>query len=133
MLLALALCVLSWASQPLLAAGKPLYIFGGDGHKTFLGCLNCGSNEAKSVWNEMGHFGFKNDFGIWNPFGPFANPYSPHSICNEYATDPPIVVDDDGQAYGRVTLNEYAPGSVCGASGVEQLCRAVRVICAAKG
>jgi hypothetical protein len=119
-------------SSGLLAADRPLYIFGGDDHKTFLGCLNCSSTHPKSVWNEMSQFGFRNDFGVWNSYGQFINPYSAHSMCGEYARDPPIIVDDEGNAYGRMTINEFATGSVCGANGDERLCRAVRAICESK-
>lgn len=110
----------------------PLYLFGGAGHKEFLGCLNCGSIHPKSVWNEMSTFGFKNDFGIWNPFGQFANPFSPYSMCNQYSSEAPIIVDERGNAYGRMSLNEYTPGSVCSATGSERLCEAVRVLCQSK-
>jgi hypothetical protein len=114
------------------AQTRPLYLFGGDGHKEFLGCLNCDSYHTKSVWNEMSTFGFRNDFGIWNPFGQFANPFSGHSMCNEFAFDPPVIVDDNGTSYGRMSINEFTPGSVCGIAGNNGLCRAVRAICQSK-
>lgn len=113
-------------------AATALYLFGGRGHKEFLGCLNCGSTHPKSVWNEFSNFGFKNDFGVWNPYGSYANPYSSYSMCGEYASDPPIIVDDGGNSYGRMSLNEYAPGSVCSVTGNERLCRTVRAICTGK-
>jgi hypothetical protein len=112
-------------------ADHPLYIFGGDGHKDFLGCLNCGETHPKSVWNEMSQFGFKNNFGVWNPFGQYLNPFSSYSMCNEFASDPPVIVDDQGNAYGRMSLNQFAPGSVCSATGSEKLCHSIRIICEA--
>jgi hypothetical protein len=30
-----------------------------------------------------------------------------YSACNQYASDPPVIVDQDGQFYGRLTLNSY--------------------------
>jgi len=51
------------------AQDTPLYLFGGQGHEEFLGCLNCGEHDPKSVWNSMSRFGFENDFGVWNSFG----------------------------------------------------------------
>ena len=114
------------------AQNPPLYLFGGQGHKEFLGCLNCDSIHPKSVWNEMSQFGFKNDFGVWNPFGQFINQFSSYSMCNEFSTDSPIIVDENGRAYGRMSINEFAPGSVCGATGNERLCRAVRALCKSK-
>ncbi len=120
------------AIQGAFAQDRPLYLFGGRGHKEFLGCLNCGSMHPRSVWNEMSSFGFRNDFGVWNPFRQFVNPFSAYSMCNEFASDPPIIVDDLGRAYGRMSINEFAPGSVCGVTGSEGLCRAVRAICESK-
>jgi hypothetical protein len=111
------------------AADTALYLFGGQGHKEFLGCLNCGSTHPKSVWNELSQFGFKNAFGVWNPFREFINPFSSQSMCNAFASDPPIIVDENGNAYGRMSINEFAPGSVCGVAGSERLCRTVRSIC----
>ena len=132
MLKALIVLTLVLISKVATAQNNPLYLFGGDGHKEFLGCLNCSSTHTKSVWNEMSSFGLKNDFGLWNPFGQFINPFSSYSMCNEFASDPPIIVDDEGRAYGRMSINEFAPGSVCGIKAYERLCRVVRLICQSK-
>jgi hypothetical protein len=113
------------------AADEPLYVFGGEGHREFLGCLNCSSSHPKSVWNDSSQFGFRNDFGVWSRFR-FASEFGSTTMCSQFASDPPIVVDEQGNAYGRLSINEYAPGSVCSVNGSEQLCRAVRAICAAK-
>lgn len=114
------------------AQDAPVYLFGGDGHKEFLGCLNCDSSHPKSVWNEFSQYGFKNDFGVWNPFREFTNEFSSHSMCNEFASDPPVIVDENGNSYGKLTINEFMSGSVCSARGSEKLCRATRAICASK-
>jgi hypothetical protein len=50
-------------------------------------------------------------------------------MCNEFATDPPVIVDDQGKVQGRVSINEFAPGSICGATGDEQLCEEVHTLC----
>lgn len=126
----LASCLL--VASPLAEATGPIYIFGGQGHKEFLGCLNCGEMHPKSVWNEMSTFGFKNDFGVWGSYGQYASAYSSYSMCNQYSTDAPIIVDEQGNAYGRLSLNEYAVGSVCSVTGSERLCRVVRSVCASK-
>jgi len=107
-----------------------LLLFGGSGHKEFLGCLNCSEYDGSSVWNEMSRFGLKNGFGVWNPFGSYANPFSSYSACGDFATDPPIIVDRDGRAYGRFSISEFAPGSICGASWDGRLCRALKAMCA---
>jgi hypothetical protein len=106
-----------------------LLIFGGDRHKEFLGCLNCSEMDATSVWNDMSQYGWGNGFGVWNPFGPYKNPFASQSACNEFANDPPVIVDRAGNAYGYLTVNEYKPGSVCAAQGVQKLCTALKVMC----
>lgn len=118
---------------PLAVFGTgPLLIFGGNGHKEFLGCLNCNEYHPDSVWNSFSRFGFENDFGVWNPYGEFANPFSPRSICNEFSTDPPVIVDRSGTFYGRLTVNEFAPASICGRPRTADLCKALHTICKAK-
>jgi hypothetical protein len=83
-----------------------LLIFGGPGHDTFLGCLTCSEYSSDSVHNE---YGFGNPYGqtIFNGYSQFGSPYSTYSACNPYASDPPVVVDEDGEFYGRLTLNRY--------------------------
>lgn len=85
---------------------------------------------GNSVWNEMSTYGWKNGYGKWNPYGQFKNPYSNYSACNEYTTNSPVLVDRNGKFFGRLTLNSYSVGSVCGLNGNEQICRALKVMCA---
>jgi hypothetical protein len=49
------------SSTSLIAA--EILIFGGSGHREFLGCLNCSEYSTGSIWNEYSTFGWKNDFG----------------------------------------------------------------------
>lgn len=114
---------------PIYAADAPLYIFGGQGHKEFLGCLNCGTTHPKSVWNELSTYGFKNSVGLWNPFREYVDAVSSYSMCNEFAADPPVIVDAEGNYYGRLTVNRFTSGSVCAVSGVELLCNVVQAVC----
>lgn len=114
------------------ALAVDLLVYGGHGHREFLGCLNCSDYSSDSVWNEYSRYGFLNDFGVWNPFGDYASPFSSYSMCNEYATDPPVIVDKDGNFYGRLSINPYISGSVCGVGGVEELCTAIKTICKSK-
>ena len=111
-------------------AAEDILIFGGNNHKDFLGCLTCNEMSSNSVWNEMSQYGWKNGFGKWNPFGPYKNPFSSTSACNEFSSDSPVLVDKTGAFYGRLTLNESAKGSICGPSGSERICRALKVMCA---
>lgn len=93
------------------AATQPkLMLFGGEGHETYLGCLNCSQYASDSVFNAYGTHGspYSSD-SIWNKYGTFGSPYSSESACNPYATDPPVIVDQDGSYYGRLTLNVYHP------------------------
>jgi len=90
------------ASQP----QAKLMIFGGSGHKVYLGCLNCSEFANDSVKNSFGPHGsaFAEE-SIFNHFGQYGSPYSSESACNEFAIDPPVIVDGNGRFYGRLTLN----------------------------
>lgn len=108
---------------------QEILIFGGDNNKEFLGCLTCNEYASNSVWNDMSQYGWENSFGKWNPFGQYKNPYSSHSACNSYSSGGPVLVDKQGNFYGRLTINEYADKSICGYSGNEKICRALKVMC----
>lgn len=85
-----------------------LLLFGGANHKVFLGCLNCGRFDAGSVCNRFGDYGNRfNSDSIWNRFGDYGSRFSMFSPWNKYASDPPIVVDGDGNSYGYFTSNRY--------------------------
>lgn len=71
---------------------QQLYIYGGSNHDEFLGCLNSNGYDSNSIWNEYGTYGSE---------------YSSYSPWNEYATEPPVVVDKEGNFYGYLTVNEY--------------------------
>jgi len=95
--------------------GTKLMIFGGDGHRTYLGCLNCSQYASDSVMNQYGTHGspYSAD-SIFNRYGTFGSAYSNSSPCNPYATDPPVIVDQNGSFYGRLMVNQYTPGRVTG-------------------
>jgi hypothetical protein len=85
---------------------RALLLFGGEDHKTFLGCLNCGTVNSKSVCNSVGHYGSSvSHDSIWNSVGPFGSSVSGKSPWNSVGNDPPIVVDTDGGSYGYFTMN----------------------------
>jgi|SRR5579875_861324 len=85
-----------------------LMIFGGQGHKTYLGCLNCSQYATDSVFNAYGQYGSPYfPESIWNHYGEYGSAYSEDGACNSYATDPPVIVDSAGRFYGRLTLNTY--------------------------
>ncbi len=83
-------------------------IFGGVDHKIYLGCLNCSQYVSDSVFNEYGQHGSRySSESIWNHYGEYGSAYSTYGACNAYATDPPVIVDNAGNYYGRLTLNRY--------------------------
>jgi len=83
-------------------------VFGGDGHKTYLGCLNCPETAQDSLFNEFGTHGNKfNPSSLRNSYGQFGSPYALYSACNPYSIDPPVIVDQNGNFYGRLTMNQY--------------------------
>ncbi len=85
-----------------------LLLFGGDGHKTFLGCLNCSEYDSGSICNKYGQQGSKySSNSIWNMYGNFGSKYSSQSPWNQYASNPPAIVDREGNFYGYLTANTY--------------------------
>lgn len=102
--------LLALLSGSLSAQEPTLLLFGGDDHKTFLGCLNCGQFDSTSVCNRFGDYGSEfSDKSIWNTFGEFGSKFSDYSPWNRYAANPPIVVDEDGQSYGYFTVSKFHP------------------------
>ncbi len=88
--------------------GQTLHLYGGDNHDIYLGCLNCDSYNSNSIWNEYGTYGNSyNSNSIWNEYGTYGNEYNSNSPWNEYSSNPPVVVDKDGNFYGYFTVNEY--------------------------
>jgi hypothetical protein len=94
------------------APTKDLLLFGGEDHRTFLGCLTCSKYDADSVFNTYGLHGsrYATD-SIFNHYGEFGSRYSDYSACSRYASDPPVIIDRDGAFYGRLTINHYAPNA----------------------
>jgi hypothetical protein len=85
-----------------------LMLFGGAGHKTFLGCVNCNEYHAQSVFNQYGSFGSSySSTSVLNKYAEFGSKYSSYGACNPHASDPPVVVDGAGRFYGRLTMNQY--------------------------
>jgi len=96
------------AAQGSAPNSQKLMIFGGQDHRTYLGCLNCSDYASDSVSNEYGEHGSRySSASIWNHYNEFGSAYSNFGACNAYATDPPVIVDSEGSFYGRLTLNQY--------------------------
>jgi hypothetical protein len=87
---------------------QALMICGGKNHDVFIGCMNCGKFDSKSIWNAYGDYGSKfNSNCIWNKFGDYGGKFSDYSPFNKFANYPPVVVDKEGNFYGYLTINEY--------------------------
>jgi hypothetical protein len=85
-------------------------IFGGQSHRVYLGCLNCAEIERDSIYNGAGVYGSRVlPESIWNRVGEYGSRVSPYSVCNPVAIEPPVIVDDQGNDYGRLTLNRVSP------------------------
>ena len=89
-------------------AGGKIMIFGGSGHKAYLGCLSCSEYDSNSVFNQYGKYGSEySTNSIFNEYGQYGGEYASYSPCNEYSTTPPVVVDEDGNFYRYLTINKY--------------------------
>lgn len=128
-------------SQPKEGKKKKIMIFGGKDHKTYLGCLNCAPEESDSIFNKSGEFG-----NCDNPFadnlycrGPFKNfgptgPFHDLSACGSSASNPPVIVDEDGDYYGRFSIGGPFghSDSVCASLGRfkhQEACEIVKMVC----
>lgn len=90
-----------------------LMLYGGQGHKQFLGCLNCNEYDSSSVMNSYGNYGSSySSTSISNSYSEYGSSYSQFSACNRYATNPPVIVDSQGNFYGYFTINQYKPHAI---------------------
>jgi hypothetical protein len=95
-------------ATPSLPLDHRLMLYGGPYHRKYLGCLNCSEYATDSVLNPYGAHGTQYaKESIWNHYGEYGSRYSNWSACNPFASDPPIIVNQDGIFYGRLTLNPY--------------------------
>jgi len=78
-----------------------IMVFGGPTHTTYLGCLSCAVADRDSV--------FTGGPSVVNPQSDFVSVGSAYSACNPFATDPPLIVDERGKYYGRLTVNQSRP------------------------
>lgn len=88
--------------------GGALLIYGDVNRDVYLGCLNCSKYERDSVTNPRSPFASRNSqTSLYNPRGPFGSKNSDVSACSRFAENPPVVVDENGQLYGSLTLNSF--------------------------
>lgn len=90
-------------------AAEPRLLYGGEGNRTFLGCLDCGRYDRDSVANPDGPHGSRySRESVFNPNSEFGSRYSRFSACNRNADSAPVVVDGKGAQHGRLSTNPYA-------------------------
>ena len=83
----------------------------------YLGNLSANEFDANSTANS---YGAGNPFApnsITNEFGHYGNPYSNQSASNPYATDAPMLYDQQGQYRGKLSTSQYDPDSTSNAYG----------------
>ncbi|MGF6787786.1 hypothetical protein [Paraburkholderia sp. 35.1] len=108
------LIVLATASVVAQAQSQvKLMLFGGRDHDVYLGCLNCSDVASDSVHNDIGQYGSDiSPRSIFNDIGQYGSDISSESPCNDIASDPPVIVDQNGGFYGYLTLNDTHPHAV---------------------
>lgn len=85
---------------------QTLHLYGGSDQDVYLGCLNCSDLSSSSVWNDLGTYGSGlSTNSIWNDLGRFGSDLSNYSPWNDIASEPPIIVDKEGNFYGYFTTN----------------------------
>lgn len=106
------LFAISCSKEPLANTlpSTTLYIYGGRDGEVFLGKLNASKFDSESIWNSLGTYGSHlSTDSIWNEFGTYGSEFSTYSPFNEYASNPPVLIDQNGKSYGYFTANKYKP------------------------
>lgn len=106
-----ALLTVGWGATA--SAQEEYHLYGGEGHATYYGCLNCESHRDSTIWNYYSPYGYPlGTQSIWNDKLPIADVESPYSFRNPTAADPrclPIVVDSQVRFVGYFTANGDMP------------------------
>lgn len=94
-----------------VTANYPLYLYSNDG-RTFLGKLTTNKYDNESISYKYGDYGSKySNTSIFYQYGDYGSKYSSESAFNSYASEPPIIVDSDGDFIAYLTENKYkTPG-----------------------
>ena len=91
-----------------VAPGLSLYLYGGPGNSTYLGCLTCDQFHVEAVCNKFGTYGSEfASLSIWNQFGTYGNQFSSSSPWNQFSTSGPVVIGSDALFYGYFTVNAF--------------------------
>jgi hypothetical protein len=88
---------------------QALNIYGyseGKNYVIYLGCINCNQQDKNSIYNPNGVYGSKfSTTSIHNSNSEFGSKFSDKSPYNQFATHPPIVVNEKGNFLGYLTTN----------------------------
>ena len=118
-----------------------IVLFGGASHDIYLGCLNCTQSARDSIFNVLGPYGhcpgpFSDNIFCRGPFKEFGStgPFHNHSACASSPSDPPAIVDEQGNYYGRFSLGDPFGhrDSVCALFSrfrSDEACRIVKWVC----
>lgn len=94
------------ASIPSVSLLNDLILVADDDDSTYLGLLTTNIHDTESIFNNYGDYGSPYSLNsIWNEYGSYGSPYNLYSAFNQYSNTPPIIIDSDGEIYGRVTTN----------------------------
>lgn len=78
----------------------------GKNYSTYLGCINCDQWDKNSINNTNGIYGSRfSSTSIHNSNSEFGSKFSDKSPNNQFATHPPIVVNEKGDFIGYLTTN----------------------------
>ena len=89
-----------------LTFAQTFSLYAGNNYDTFLGCLNVSKFNSDSIWNQYGTYGSRyNNLSIWNQFGQYGSNYSSLSPWNRFASNPPAIMDENGDFYGYFTIS----------------------------
>lgn len=83
----------------------PFKLYSYDG-KTYLGEISSNVYGIDNIFNEYGTYGSSYSAkSVWNEYGTYGSRYSANSINNKYATEPPVIISDNGEFVGYLTEN----------------------------
>jgi len=105
-LLAACWILLLCHTNKVVGADTQLLLFSDESPRVFLGCLTCSSLDSSSVWNSLGKYGSSlGSYSVRNSLSKYGSTLSQLSACNTLAQRPPLIVDESGGYYGRLTVN----------------------------
>lgn len=121
MMIPFVLSLMLLASLP--AAAGNLHLWAGD---TYLSCVTCPASNPRSACSAVGAGASHATTNIFNPQGPYGNPYARASPWNALSMDKalPELRGDDGAFLGVFTLNTLHPNAFFRAAALAQVYRA---------